>query len=142
MRLIELFEDACPSSNEDITLGQLHQLENWINSFYKQLGLEIDLGGRHFLDRINDARNGKHITICELTELFKALFKTHAVNIRKQKDGFQGVIRDISTAINIPFLLLWDKDNKEMDMKAKTILRKKNFTSLDRIYSTNSYASK
>ena len=42
-------------------------------------------------------------------------------------DEAQAVIRDMQTDINMPFVLAYDNRNKELDLVAKTIMRKKGF---------------
>ena len=42
-------------------------------------------------------------------------------------DDAEAVIRDMQTDINMPFVLAYDDRNKEIDLVAKTIMRKKDF---------------
>ncbi len=42
----------------------------------------------------------------------------------------EAVMRDLQTNINVPFALVLDKSNDELDLIAKTIMRKDNFTTL------------
>jgi hypothetical protein len=37
------------------------------------------------------------------------------------------VIADMASNINMPFVLNWDRDREELDLVAKTVMRKKNF---------------
>jgi len=39
----------------------------------------------------------------------------------------EAVLKDMSTDINLPFVLTWDHRNQEIDLVAKTVMRKKNF---------------
>ena len=39
----------------------------------------------------------------------------------------EAVMKDLESDINIPFVLKWDRDNQELDLVAKSIMRKKNF---------------
>jgi len=59
---------------EDVTQSQLDQLENVLDRVFGQLGIDVEFT-RHFLDRVNDARNRKPITIQELAMLFKKEFQ-------------------------------------------------------------------
>ena len=43
----------------------------------------------------------------------------------------QAVIKDMQSDINLPFVLQWDSVNNELDLIAKTVMRKKNFTTPD-----------
>jgi hypothetical protein len=39
----------------------------------------------------------------------------------------EGTFKDLTTDINLPFVLRWDRDEEELDLVAKTVMRKKNF---------------
>jgi hypothetical protein len=39
----------------------------------------------------------------------------------------EAVIADMASDINMPFVLKWDRDSEELDLVAKTVMRKKNF---------------
>ena len=80
---------------------------------------------RHFLDRVNDTRNIKQITVAELIRLFKQSYKKYGKQIPKLGNDAQAVLNDIKTDINMPFVLKWD--GKEFELIAKTIMRKKDF---------------
>ena len=40
-------------------------------------------------------------------------------------------VHDSESDINIPFVMKWDRENNELDMIAKTVMRKKNFQTKD-----------
>jgi hypothetical protein len=39
----------------------------------------------------------------------------------------EGTFKDLTTDINLPFVLRWDRDEEELDLVAKTVMRKRNF---------------
>jgi hypothetical protein len=82
---------------------------------------------RHFLDRVNDARNKKQITADELKMLFGKVAKKHAGKIRMLGDKAEHIINSLNTDINSPFVLKLDRDKGWLDMTMKTVMRKKNF---------------
>ena len=84
---------------------------------------------RHFLDRVNDARNKKQITVAELIRLFKQSYKKYGKKIAKLGPDAEAVINDMQTDVNMPFVLKWD--GKELDLIAKTVMRKKDFKTPD-----------
>jgi hypothetical protein len=43
----------------------------------------------------------------------------------------EAVIKDMRSDVNLPFVLNWDNNNKELDLVAKTVMRKKNFHTPD-----------
>jgi len=78
------------------------------------------------MDRVNDARNIKQISVAELIRLFKQAYRRHGKKIAKMPDDANAVINDMKTNINLPFVLKYKKG--EIELVAKTVMRKKNFT--------------
>jgi len=111
---------------EEVTKADLNDVEKFADKIFAKVGIDIEFT-RHFLDRVNDKRNGKEINVAELTRLFKQTYKKHGKKIPKLGDDAQAVLNDIQTDINMPFVLHWDEKAKEFDLIAKTIMRKKNF---------------
>lgn len=137
MRLWELFEDTCQPKDEYVTYEDLAKLEKYLDLIFNRIGVDVVLTGRHFLDRINDDRNGEQITVCELREIFKTFYKDHFKLFSKMREGFEAVIHDINSKINVPFIVKYDRQNRELDLVAKTVMRKPNFKSPDRKLSVN-----
>jgi len=113
-------------SEGHVTQGQLNQLEQELDDLFRSVGIDIEFT-RHFLDRVNDARNGKEITIDELRAIFKRVYSRYSDKIKALSNNFEGVFKNRPTNINIPFVLKWDSRNKEIDLISKTIMRKPNF---------------
>ena len=107
-----------------LTSKDLDTVEKYADKLYKSLGVDIEFT-RHFLDRVNDTRNIKQITVAELIRLFKQSYKKYGKQIPKLGNDAQAVLNDIKTDINMPFVLKWD--GKEFELIAKTIMRKKDF---------------
>jgi hypothetical protein len=97
--------------------------------------LDLDVSfSRHFKDRVNDPRNKKPITSAELIGLFKRAYEKSGKKISEMPPSAEAVIQDMRTDLNTPFVIEYDKRNKELDLVMKTILRKKDFaTSNDKI---------
>lgn len=109
-----------------ISQSQLNTLERELDTLFASVGIDIEFT-RHFFERVNDARNGKDITIDELRGIFKEVYAEYKSRLKKFGDGFEGVFKNPPTSINIPFVLGWDKENQELDLFTKTVMRKKNF---------------
>ena len=107
-----------------ITRSDIAQLEKYADRLFKSVGIDVEFT-RHFIDRANDARNKKDITPAELTRLFKQSYKRFGKKIAALGPDAQAVINDMKTDINMPFVL--KKDGNELDLVAKTVMRKKNF---------------
>ena len=107
-----------------ITRKDIAELEKYADRIFKAVGIDVEFT-RHFIDRANDARNKKDITPAELTRLFKQSYKKFGKKIASLGADAQAVINDMRTDINMPFVL--KKDGDELDLVAKTIMRKKDF---------------
>ena len=118
--------------NEDISMSQLNQVEKHLDKIWAKVGIDVEFT-RHFHDRVNDARNGKPINTAELLRIYKQIYKKYGKPISKLSNGVNILLKDMSTDINVPVVLSWN--GKELEMRAKTIMRKKNFKSRTRKYS-------
>lgn len=112
---------------EDITPELLHQIEYFADSLWAELGIDIEFT-RHFLERLNDERNGKPITARELARLLKKEYEQNGSKIAAV-DG-EAVMKDLLTDINLPFVMK-DTDNTR-ELIAKTIMRKPGFKTHNR----------
>lgn len=113
----------------NISQSDLKKLEKYLDQVWGLLGIDVNFT-RHFLDRVNDPRNGRPITYEELRKLFVDTFKKYGTlfsKMGKKDDEVEGVLTDVSTKVNSPFVLKWDSRNREFDLVAKTIMRKPNF---------------
>ena len=109
-----------------ITQGDLDQIETYADRLFAKVGIDVEFT-QHFIDRVNDARNQKQISMAELTRLFKQQYKTNGKKIAQLGPGAEAVMKDMQTDVNMPFALVWDKQSQELDLIAKTVMRKKNF---------------
>jgi len=117
--------------SEQITRSQLKSIERYADKLFKACNIDVNLSKKHFFDRLNDRRNKKPITGNELRRLFKSTFNKHVGKIDKMNADAQAVIKSMRSDINVPFILKRDKANREFDLVAKTIMRKKNFRTRD-----------
>lgn len=124
-----LYEFDKPVESE-ITQAQLDLLEKYLDKLFAAANLDVEFT-RHFIDRVNDERNRKQITINELRQIFTKAYKRYAQGrgIAGYGPGFEAVLKDMMSDVNLPFVLKLDRKNKELDLIAKTIMRKKNFKS-------------
>jgi len=109
-----------------VTQADIDQLEVFADRLFAKVGIDVEFT-RHFLDRVNDERNVKQITMSELTRLFKQEYKRWGKPIARLGPDAEAVMKDMATDINLPFALRWDHKNNELDLIAKTVMRKANF---------------
>ena len=116
--------DLNAQSEKEVKKSDLDQIEKYADRLFASLDIDVEFT-RHFLDRVNDERNVKQITPSELTRLFKQTYKKHGKTIRKLGPDAEAVINDMKTDINMPFAL--NLKGGELELVAKTVMRKKNF---------------
>ena len=112
--------------SEGIQKVDVAQLEKFADRLFGKVGIDVEFT-RHFMDRVNDIRNQKPITMSELTRLFKQEYKRWGKPIAQMGPDSQAVMKDLQTDINLPFVLKWDDENNELDLIAKTVMRKADF---------------
>lgn len=112
--------------DKPITQADIDQLEIFADRLFAKVGIDVEFT-RHFLDRVNDERNVRQITMSELTRLFKQEFKKWGKKIAQLGPDAEAVMKDMTTDINMPFALRWDQNNQELDLIAKTVMRKDDF---------------
>ena len=112
--------------DKPVTQTDIDQLEVFADRLFAKVGIDVEFT-RHFLDRVNDERNIKQITMSELTRLFKQEYKRWGKPIAQLGPDAEAVMKDMVTDINLPFALRWDHQNKELDLVAKTVMRKADF---------------
>ena len=109
---------------KEVKKSDIDQLERYADRLFGSVGIDVEFT-RHFLDRVNDARNKVQITTSELTRLFKQSYKKFGKRIAKLGPDAQAVITDMKTDINMPFVL--NLKGGELELVAKTVMRKKDF---------------
>lgn len=113
-------------TEEKITQSQLDELEKVLDKLFAPVDINVEFT-RHFMDRVNDARNVKDITIEELSNLYKKAYAKYKDRFAKMTDGFEAVLADIQTKVNLPFVINYDRRNDEFDLIAKSVMRKSDF---------------
>ena len=122
------------AGDNPISKSDLDGVEKYADRLYQSVGIDVEFT-RHFLDRVNDARNKKQITVAELIRLFKQSYKKYGKKIAQLGPDAEAVINDMQTDVNMPFALKWD--GKELDLVAKTVMRKPNFATSNQKFSFN-----
>ena len=103
-------------------------METFADRLWSKLGIDVEFT-KHFVDRLNDDRNGKPIPSAELVRLFKREYELYGKAIQKLDDRYEAVMKDLTTQINLPFVIK-DTDSGK-SVIAKTVMRKQNFRSPD-----------
>ena len=117
--------------NEDVSAQELQQVEKFADALWGKVGIDVEFT-RHFFDRINDPRNRKPISPAELIRLFKKQYQQYGKELKGQHN-LEAVMNDLLTKINLPFVLK-DVGNDEKQLIAKTIMRKKDFKTSNKVF--------
>ena len=130
--------DSMMSLKEAISKSQLSDVESYADKLFAKLGIDVEFT-RHFLDRLNDKRNGKPISVAELMGIFKRLHRKHGKPLSKTDFDFEAVVKDLRNDLNIPFAI--NITPEDIDLVAKTIMRKKDFKTSTPVIAINENAS-
>ena len=135
MKIAELLAEEI-SHDKPVTRDELNILVRYLDRLWERImpasGIKTDLDTRfssHFLDRVNDDRNNKQITLVELGALFKKAYETYGKKIVSMGPNHEAVLKDMRSDVNIPFVLTWDRDSNNLELIAKTVMRKRGFKS-------------
>src|ERR1035437_1730253 len=114
-----------------MSFGELRHVEKYLNAVWEHLGIDFEFT-KHFFERVNDPRNGKNIQAKELVKIFTDVYKKYGEMIAHKVDPdtekkFDTVLTDLSTKINSPVIVVWNKAKKELEMVAKTVMRVNHF---------------
>lgn len=120
-----------------VTKVQLDALERALDKVFANVGIDVEFT-RHFLDRVNDERNVKQISLSELGQLFKKEFIKYGKPIAQLGDNAEAVMKDLASDINIPFALDWNRKTGMLELIAKTVMRKRNFKTSNKEFAVES----
>jgi len=111
---------------EEVEAMELRRLESMLKALFNKIGIGFEFS-THFNDRINDARNKPTIYIRELGMLFQKVFVQHKDKLKNMTPEQEGLMKDTSTAINLPFVMKQGRRGGSNFVRAKTVIRKKQF---------------
>ena len=124
---------AQPTQSAQITRNDLMELEKALDQLFKTIGIDVVLTTNHFLQRVNDTRGEGAITLDQVASIFKKAYTKYNRYITRQGPDFEGVLRDVQSQLNVPFVLNWDRDNEELDLVAKSAMRKRDFRTRNKV---------
>jgi hypothetical protein len=110
---------------ERLSMGDLKKAERHIDKAFASIGIDVEFT-KHFIERVNHKRNEKDITVEELEDIFDKALKTYGRAIENMGDKYNGILTDMSTWVNLPFVIR--KNGSGMpQLVAKTVMRTKQF---------------
>jgi hypothetical protein len=128
---MKLFRNLLTEDEAPISSGELSHVEKYLNGVWEHLGIDFEFT-KHFFERVNDPRNGKQIKAVELVKIFTDVYKKYGQMIAKKvtpdtEKKFDSVLTDLSTKVNSPVIVVWNKEKKQLEMVAKTVMRVNHF---------------
>jgi len=124
----ELMENANP-----ITKAQLKEFERLLDKLFEKFDIDFEFT-KHFHERLNSDRNNPDITLRELASFMQKIYRKQGKSLKALPDA-EAVIRDLQTDLNIPLVIDYKRDKDEFEIRMKTIMRKKNFKTPDKMIS-------
>ena len=114
-----------------ITQSDIRELEKFADGLLKDYGIDVEFT-RHFGDRMSDERNTPCINVKELKDFFRKVYANKGIKIKGNR-GIEAILKDMQKSLNMPVVI--DYKNGEVELTFKTIMRKKNFTSPNKVIS-------
>jgi shikimate kinase len=126
LNIDEAFESMMEAEEVEITASKMKDFEKFVDRMFEKFKIDFEFT-KHFGDRMNDDRNSPKIKLKELADLIKKIYAKNG-NPLKGKAGAEVVVKDLQSDLNMPIVVKYDEKNDEIDIVAKTIMRKKNFS--------------
>ena len=117
--------------DDTISASTMKKFETFVDRMFDKFNIDFEFT-KHFGDRMNDDRNTPSIKLKELADLIKKIYNKNG-NPLKNKSGAELVIKDLQSDLNMPVIVKYDPKTDEIEVVAKTIMRKKNFSTPNQI---------
>ena len=112
-----------------VSRAQLKKLETLVDRMFEKFGIDFNFTN-HFHDRLGDDRNNPCIKLKELGEFFQKIYMRQGRRLKNSKNP-EVVLVDIQKDLNMPVVLKYNRQKDELEVRAKTIMRKRNFDTKD-----------
>lgn len=122
---------------EELSFPEIKKIEHAVDQDYNDFDIDVDLGSNHFVRRVNDPRNSPEIQQDELENTLTDVLYQNQDDFDQLSDGDEAVLSDIRTDLNIPVIFHGkgvkgeNTGREELDMVAKTAMRKPDFRTSD-----------
>ena len=114
----------------------LDKIEAFADHWFGKVGIDVEFT-RHFIERLHT--RDEAITARELAMLFKKEAQRWGKPIAQMDPNSEAVLKDMSSDVNVPFVLKWDRVHREFDLVAKTVMQKPDFKTPDREFTVENY---
>lgn len=117
--------DSCPI----LTVAHMKAFEQFVDKMFEKFDIDFEFT-KHFRERMTDTRNDPCIDMKELAAMIQKIYKKYQggeKSLNKFVDA-EAVIKDIQSNLNMPIAVEYNRKDDELVVIAKTIMRKKNFS--------------
>lgn len=114
-----------------VGMKKIKAFEKFVDRMFEKFGIDFKFT-KHFGERMGDDRNNPCITMKELADFVKKVYSKQGKSL-KSVAGAEAVIKDMQSDLNIPVAVEYDSKNDEFDVVMKTIMRKKNFRTPNKV---------
>lgn len=122
--------DACPI----LTVEHMKAFEKFVDKMFEKFDIDFEFT-KHFRERMTDSRNDPCIDMKELASMIQKIYKKYQ-NGEKSLNKFvdaEAVIKDMQSNLNMPIAVEYDRKNDDLIVIAKTVMRKKNFSTPNQV---------
>jgi hypothetical protein len=122
--------DACPI----LTVEHMKAFEKFVDKMFEKFDIDFEFT-KHFRERMTDSRNDPCIDMKELASMIQKIYKKYQ-NGEKSLNKFvdaEAVIKDMQSNLNMPIAVEYDRKNDDLVVIAKTVMRKKNFSTPNQV---------
>jgi hypothetical protein len=117
---------------EQVTMVDLDKVRSFADSVFARVGISVKFG-EHFIERLSRA-DAPAVSLAQVIRIFREVAEKHAKPIAQMGPDAEGVMKDLKTDVNVPFILYWDKENEVLELRAKTIMKKKDYTTPNKVF--------
>lgn len=128
LRFREFMAESQADSCILITPAHMKAFEQFVDKMFEKYKIDFNFT-KHFRERISDGRNDPCINLKEIADTIKKIYEKYRKGehtLSKYVDT-EAVIKDLQNDLNMPIAVEYDRKNDELNVIAKTIMRKKNF---------------
>lgn len=114
-----------------ISPQHMKEFEKFVDRMFEKFNIDFDFT-KHFRERMGDDRNKPCITLKELADVIKKIYRNQGKSI-KNMAGAEAVVKDMQKDLNIPIAVEYNAKDDEFRVAMKTIMRKKNFSTPNKV---------
>ena len=111
-----------------ITAAHMKAFEQFVDKMFEKYKIDFEFT-KHFRERMSHERNDPCIDMKEIAAMIKKIYNKyqHGEKSLSRYVDSEAVIKDMQSDLNMPIAIEYNRKNDELEVIAKTVMRKKNF---------------